>query len=73
MITSTQRDVLGGLEALLSVSDLRVGQLVAFLGDLAEDMNMRGLGDIEDDELLVVMARLRKDWEPRFSDAAESA
>jgi hypothetical protein len=75
MITQVQRDVLRGLESLLELSspDIRVAQLVAWLGVLAEDMEMRGLGDIEDEELLVVIGRFRNDLESRVSNTAESA
>jgi hypothetical protein len=63
MITTAQREVLTGLERLLELSspDIRIGQLVAWLGFLAEDMEMRGLGDIDDDQLLVFIDRFRKD------------
>jgi hypothetical protein len=75
MITPVQREVLQGLEKLLELSspDIRIGQLVAWLGFLAEDMEMRGLGDIDDDELLVVIGRFRKDLEARVPDTAKTA
>jgi hypothetical protein len=51
------------LEALARLSDLapdiRIGQLVAHLGVLSEDEGGHGLGDIEDGDLLKVIARHR--------------
>jgi hypothetical protein len=37
--------------------DVRIGQLVAHLGVLSEDEGGRGLGDIEDADLLNVIQR----------------
>lgn len=49
------------LAALLELSDLapelRIGQLVAHLGEMSEDGGGHGLGDIEDDRLLEVIRR----------------
>ena len=75
MITTMRRDVLRGLETLLELSspDIRVGQLVDWLGFLSEDMGGRRLPEIDDDELLVVIERFRKDLESGVSNAAESA
>jgi hypothetical protein len=74
MITPTQQEILRGLANLLDLDrDVRFGQLVAFLGFLSEDMNGRGIWDVEDDELLPVIERFRKDLEARFSGIAESA
>jgi hypothetical protein len=76
MITPAQREVLRGIEALLELSppDMRVGQLVAWLGDLAgDDLGKRCLADVEDDEMLTVIASFRRDLESRLTDVAESA
>jgi hypothetical protein len=75
MITTAQRDVLRGLETLLELSspDIRVGQLVDWLGFLSEDMGGRRLPDIEDEELLVVIERFRNDLKSGVSNTAESA
>jgi len=49
------------LAALIELSDLapelRVGQIVAHLGEISEDDGGHGLGDIEDDQLLEVIRR----------------
>jgi len=49
------------LAALIELSDLapelRIGQLVAHLGEMSEDDGGHGLGDIEDDQLLEVIRR----------------
>jgi hypothetical protein len=72
MITTAQREVLRGLEALLELSspDIRIGQLVAWLGELSVDMGGRGLWDVEDEELLPVIERFRQDLSRRHSDVA---
>lgn len=73
MITPVRREVLRGLESLLDLSspDIRMGQLVDWLGVLSEDTGGRGLGDIEDDELLVVIESLQNDLKG-VSDNVES-
>ncbi len=53
------------LAALAELSDLipevRIGQLVAHLGFLSEDDGGRGLGDIDDGDLLAVIHRHRNE------------
>lgn len=60
MIPNPRREA---LIALMELSDLvpeiRIGQLVAHLGFLSEDEGGRGLGDIEDHELLAMVRRHR--------------
>ena len=74
MITPTQQEVLSGLATLLDLDrDVRIGQLVGWLGFLSEDMNGRGIWDVEDEELLPVIERFRKDLAARIPDVAESA
>jgi hypothetical protein len=75
MITPLQREVLRGLETLLELSspDIRLGQLVAWLGELSQDMGGRGIWEVEDAELLPVIERFRQDLSRRHSDVAESA
>jgi hypothetical protein len=75
MITPVQREVLQGLEKLLELSspDIRIGQLVAWLGDLSEDMGGRGIWDIDDEDLLPVIERFRKDLSAQVPNVAESA
>jgi hypothetical protein len=73
MITPLRREVLRGLETLLELSspDIRVGQLVAWLGFLSEDMDGRSIWDVEDEDLLPVIERFRKDLEARLTDGTE--
>jgi hypothetical protein len=60
MMKPIQNEVVHGLATLLDLAPtMRVGQLVAFLGDLAEDMGYRRLGDIDDEDLLTVIERHR--------------
>jgi len=58
MIPQTQLEVLKKLASLCELSPgVRIGQLAAHLGFLAEDMFDRGLGDIDDEQLLRVIER----------------
>lgn len=60
MTPETQREALAVLTELWSLSpDVRLGQLFAHLGFLGEAHLDKGLGDIEDDELMAVMYRHR--------------
>jgi hypothetical protein len=60
MISETDQEALATLEELIALSPgIRLGQLFAHLGFLGECHLDRGLGDIEDDELLAVMYRHR--------------
>lgn len=74
MISPIQKELLMGLEKLLELSspDIRVGQLVDWLGFLGEDMGMRKLPEIEDRELLIVIERFRSDLEGRVTNTAET-
>lgn len=58
MTTSQQQEALSVLAEICALSpDVRLGQLFANLGFLSEVHMNRGLGYIEDDELLSVMYR----------------
>jgi len=50
--------------------DIRFGQLMDHLGFLAEDMFNRNLSDIDDDELLRVLARHEAELTQRQSNVA---
>jgi hypothetical protein len=53
-----QREAMAVLAEVWSLSpDVRLGQLLAHLGFLGEAHLGRGLGNIEDDELLAVLCR----------------
>ena len=51
--------------------DVRLGQLLAHLGFLGEAHLGRGLGVIEDDEILAVLYRHRAELEARVGDTPQ--
>jgi hypothetical protein len=58
MTSDLQKEALAVLAEVWSLSpDIRLGQLLAHLGFLGEAHLGRGLGYIEDDELLAVLYR----------------
>jgi hypothetical protein len=60
MMPAIQREALSVLAELWALSpDVRLGQLLAHLGYLGEAHVGRGLGYIEDDELMAIMYRHR--------------
>ncbi len=66
MTPDLQREALAVLaEVWASSPDVRLGQLFAHLGFLGEAHLGRGLGYIEDDELLAVLYRHRTELEAR--------
>jgi thiamine monophosphate kinase len=73
MIPAIQREALGVLTELcdLSSDDIRLGQLVAWLGDLGKDQLGLRLADLEDEELLVVMHRHREELLARLPEAEQ--
>lgn len=67
--TPTQREALSVIaEVLAAAPDLRLGQLLAFLPVLCEDRAGRSLWDVEDDELLPVLASHRDEMADRRPD-----
>jgi hypothetical protein len=66
MTPDNQREALAVLDEILTMApDVRLGQLFAHLGFLGEAHLDRGLGDIEDDELMAVLYRHRAELEAR--------
>ena len=60
MIPESQREALSLLAEILSLSpDIRLGQLMSHLGFMGDCHFNRGLGIIEDDELLSMLYRHR--------------
>src|SRR5262249_23697187 len=58
MNNDSRKETLAALVRLSDVApELRIGQLVAHLGEMREDEGGHGLGDIEDDRLLEVIRR----------------
>jgi hypothetical protein len=62
MTTEMQREAMAALGEVWALSpDVRLGQLLAHHGFLGEAHVGRGLGDIEDDELLAIVYRHRSE------------
>jgi hypothetical protein len=53
--------------------DVRLGQLMAHLGFLGEAHVGKGLGDIEDDELIAVLSRHRSELRARLEGTPKQA
>jgi len=71
MTSQTQQEILRKLGSLCELSPgVRLGQLFANLGFLAEDMFDRGLWDIDDEQLLQVIERHATDLGSRQSNVA---
>ena len=71
MIPQIQQDILRRLTTLCELSPgVRIGQLVAHLGFLAEDMFDRSLWDINDEQLLQVIDRHAAELASRQSNVA---
>ena len=66
MTSDVQREALAALAEVWALSpDVRLGQLMAHLGFLGEAHLGRGLGYIDDDELLSVLYRHRAELAAR--------
>ena len=71
MISTTQREALVVLQELCELCpDVRLGQLFAHLGFLGEDDLGRGLGYMDDDELLAFMYRHRDELLARLPSSS---
>ena len=69
-MNESQREAIAVLNEIWSLSpDVRLGQLMAHLGFLGEAHIDRGLGYIEDDELIAVMYRHKAELLARLSGA----
>lgn len=74
MTPDTQREALAALAEVWALSpDVRLGQLMAHLGFLGECHLGRGLGYIDDDELVSVLYRHRAELLARTADTAKPA
>ena len=72
MSSDVQREALATLAEVWALSpDVRLGQLLAHLGFLGEDHLGRGLGYIEDDELIAILYRHRAELEARLQGAPD--
>jgi len=73
-MTDTQREALAVLAEVWSLSpDVRLGQLLAHLGFLGEAHVGKGLGYIEDDELVAVLYRHRAELTARSQGASDQS
>jgi hypothetical protein len=73
MTPATQTEALAVLGDIWALSpDVRLGQLFAHLGFLGEVHLGRGLGIIDDDELLSVLYRHREELEARSQTAVNA-
>jgi hypothetical protein len=71
MTSPEQQEVIGKFSRIADLSPgIRMGQLIAHLGFLAEDMFDRGLADLEDDQLLRVLERHEAELSRRQSNVA---
>jgi hypothetical protein len=71
MTSEMQREAVAALAEVWSLSpDVRLGQLFAHLGFLGEAHLGRGLGYIEDDELLAILYRHKAELLARLEGAA---
>jgi hypothetical protein len=69
-MSDMQREALAVLAEVWALSpDVRLGQLLAHLGFLGEVHVEKGLGYIEDDELIVVLYRHRAELRTRLEGA----
>jgi hypothetical protein len=74
MTPDVQTEALAVLAEVWALSpDVRLGQLLAHLGFLGEAHVGRGLGYIEDDELLAVLYRHRAELLARLQGTADPA
>ena len=74
MTSDIQREALAALTEVWSLSpDVRLGQLMAHLGFLGEVHVGRGLGDIDDDELIAILYRHRAELLARLQGGPSAA
>ena len=71
-MTDVQREALAVLAEIWALApDMRLGQLMAHLGFLGEVHVGKGLGYIEDDELMAVLYRHRAELRARLEGTPE--
>jgi hypothetical protein len=70
-MSNTQQEALAVLAEVWSLSpDVRLGQLMAHLGFLGEAHVGKGLGYLEDDELMAILYRHRAELRARLQGAS---
>lgn len=71
-MTNIQREALAVLAEVWALSpDVRLGQLMAHLGFLGDAHIGKGLGYIEDDELVAILYRHRAELSARLENAVK--
>ncbi len=74
MNNGVQREALSILAEVCELSpDVRLGQLFAHLGFLSEAHGGKGLGYVEDDELLAILNQHRAELLARLQEAPQGA
>lgn len=72
MTTTLEQEALRALGELWSLSpDVRLGQLMAHLGFLGESHIGKGLGYLDDDELIAIMYRHQAELQARLQGKPE--
>lgn len=72
MIPEAQREALAVLAEICELSeDIRLGQLVAWLGDVGEMETGRKLADIDDDQLFALMYHRRMNLIARLPESEQ--
>jgi hypothetical protein len=67
-------DVFAALRELSEViPEMRIGQLMAAVGELCSDLHGRGLWDAADDELLEAVWRFRRNYEAALTPSRDEA
>jgi hypothetical protein len=70
MMSDLQREALSVLAEIMALSpDIRLGQLFAHLGFLGDAHLGRGLGYIDDDELMSILYRHRAELQARLESS----
>ncbi len=73
-MTDTQNEAMTALAEVWALSpEVRLGQLMAHLGFLGEVRVGKGLGYIDDDELIAILYRHRAELKARLVGAANQA
>lgn len=73
-MSHTQQEAISVLAEVWSMApDVRLGQLMAHLGLLGEAHVGKGLGDIEDDELVAILYRHRAELKARLEGVSDQA
>jgi hypothetical protein len=67
-------DVFAALQELSElIHEMRIGQLMAAVGELCTDLHGRGLWDADDDELLEAVWQFRRNYEVAVTESREDA